>query len=77
MLDIDTKYSPRIKMYRLDTGDTVTYKLAKKDYNNNPISNHDLLKFTFERRNKSRLVDGKWQKCLEEFEDWIKTYVIK
>ena len=43
----------------------------------NPISNHDLLKFTFERRNKSRLVDGKWQKCLEEFEDWIKTYVIK
>ena len=77
VLDIDTKYSPRIKMYRLDTGETVTYKLAKKDYNNNPISNHDLLKFTFERRNKSRLVDGKWQKCLEEFEDWIKTYVIK
>ena len=77
VLDIDTKYSPRIKIYRLDTGETVTYKLAKKDYNNNPISNHDLLKFTFERRNKSRLVDGKWQKCLEEFEDWIKTYVIK
>ena len=77
VLDIDTKYSPRIKMYRLDTGETVTYKLAKKDYNNNPISNHDLLKFTFEHRNKSRLVDGKWQKCLEEFEDWIKTYVIK
>lgn len=77
VLDIDTKYSPRIKMYRLDTGETVTYKLAKKDYNNNPISNHDLLKFTFERRNKSRLVDGKWQKCLEKFEDWIKTYVIK
>ena len=77
VLDIDTKYSPRIKIYRLDTGETVTYKLAKKDYNNNPISNHDLLKFTFERRNKSRLVDGKWQKCLEEFEDWIKAYVIK
>ena len=77
VLDIDTKYSLRIKIYRLDTGETVTYKLAKKDYNNNPISNHDLLKFTFERRNKSRLVDGKWQKCLEEFEDWIKTYVIK
>lgn len=77
VLDIDTKYSPRIKMYRLDTGETATYKLAKKDYNNNPISNHDLLKFTFERRNKSRLVDGKWQKCLEEFEDWIKAYVIK
>lgn len=77
VLDIDTKYSPRIKMYRLDTGETIIYKLAKKDYNNNPISNHDLLKFTFERRNKSRLVDGKWQKCLEEFEDWIKTYVIK
>lgn len=77
VLDVDTKYSPRIKIYKLDTGETKTYKLAKKDYNYNPISKGDLLKFTFECRNKSRLVDGKWQKCLEEFEDWIKTYIIK
>ena len=77
VLDIDTKYSPRLKVYHLDTGEAVTYKLAKKDYSYNPIIKGDMIKFTSEKRNKSRLVDGKWQKCLEEFELWISTYIIK
>lgn len=77
VLDINTKYSPRLKVYQLDTGETVTYKLAKKDYSYNPIIKGDMIKFISEKRNKSRLVDGKWQKCLEEFELWISTYIIK
>ena len=37
------------------------------------LNNGDIIKFTTEKRNKTRLVDGKWQKSLEEFEEWIKT----
>lgn len=77
VLDIDTKYSPRLKVYHLNTGEIAIYKLAKKDYSCNPITKGDIIKFTSEKRNKSRLVDGKWQKCLEEFELWISTYIIK
>ena len=74
VLDIDTKYSPKLKIYKLDTGETITYKLSKKDYAVMPLNVGDTIKFTTEKRNKSRLVDGKWQKSLEEFETWIKTY---
>lgn len=74
VLDVDTKYSPKIKMYLLDTGETVVYKLSKKDYAVMPLNVDDVIKFTTRKRNKSRMVDGKWQKSLEEFETWIKTY---
>lgn len=77
VLDINTKYSPRLKIYKLDTGETVDVKMSKKDYSKNPISKGDIIKFTTQRKNKCRLVDGKWQKMLNEFEDWINTYSIK
>lgn len=77
VLNLDTKYSPKITLYKIDTGETIIYKLSKKDYSNNPINNGDIIKCTTEKRNKTRLVDGKWQKSLEEFEEWIKTYIVR
>lgn len=77
VLDVDTKYSPRIKVYKLQTGETITCKLFKRDFNNNPISNQDIIKFTTELKNKSKLVDGKWVKNPDEFDTWIKSYVVK
>ena len=66
-----------MKIYRLDTGETIDIKMSKKDYSKNPISKGDIIKFTTQRKNKCRLVDGKWQKMLNEFEDWINAYSIK
>ena len=77
VLDVNTKYSPRLKIYRLDTGETIDIKMSKKDYSKNPISKGGIIKFTTQRKNKCRLVDGKWQKMLNEFEDWINAYSIK
>ena len=77
VLNIDTKYSPKITLYKLDTGETIVYKLSKKDFSSAPVCNGDIIKYTTEKKNKSRLVDGKWQKSLEEFEEWIKTYIVK
>ncbi len=74
VVDVNTQYSPRIKLYKLDTGETETYKISKKDFGFNPIKKGEIIKFTTELRNKSRIVDGKWQKCLEEFEEWIKAF---
>ena len=66
-----------MKIYRLDTGESVDIKMSKKDYSTNPISKGDIIKFTTTQKNKCRLVDGKWQKSLEEFESWIASYCIK
>ena len=76
VLGVDTKYSPKISVYRLDTGETVIYKLAKAAYQKNPFDKGNIIKFYSEDRPKSRKVDGEWIK-LAETEPWITNYLIK
>ena len=76
VLNIDKKYSPKIEMYLLATGETVTYKLAKKDYAERPFKDHILLRFTADKRNKSKLIEGKWVKQPDEFEFWINNFAL-
>ena len=76
VLGIDTKYSPKISVYRLDSGEMITYKLAKAAYQKNPFDKGNIIKFYSEDRPKSRKVDGEWVK-LSETEPWITNYIIK
>jgi hypothetical protein len=75
VLDINTKYSPKISIYRLDTGETITYKLPKKSYENNPFSKGDIVKFHSEQRQKSRKTETGWEK-INEYEPWITSYIL-
>ena len=75
VLDVNTKYSPKIAVYHLDTGMTITYKLSKTSYQNNPFDKGNIIKFYSENKPKSKLVDGHWEK-LSETEPWIKNYLI-
>ena len=77
VLDINTKYSPRLKIYKLDTSETIDVKMSKSDYSSNPVAKNNIIKFTIKNKNKTRLVNGKWQKSLEEFEPWISTCIVK
>ena len=74
VINIDTKYSPKITMYMLATGETIVYKLPKKSYERNPFNKGDILKFNTEERQKSRKVDGQWVK-LDEYESWMTNYI--
>ena len=76
VLGVDTKYAPKISLYRLDTGVTETYKLSKAAYQKNAFDKGQILKFYSEERNKSRKVDGEWVK-LPEKESWITNYIVK
>jgi DNA polymerase III alpha subunit len=76
VIDVDTKYSPKISTYRLDTGEIITYKLAKAAYQKNPFDKGNIIKFYSEDRPKSRKVDGEWVK-LSETEPWITSYIVK
>jgi DNA polymerase III alpha subunit len=73
--DVNTKYSPKITIYRFDTGETITYKLQKAAYQKNPFDKGTVLKFYSEMRNKSKLVDGQWVKS-DDKEPWITNYVV-
>lgn len=76
ILSVDVKYSPKIVVYLLDTGETITYKLQKALYQKNPFDCNSIIKFYAEDRQKSRKVDNKWVK-LDETEPWITNYIIK
>lgn len=76
ILDVNTKYSPKISVYRLDTGEMITYKLSKALYQKNPFDSNSIIKFYSEERQKSKKVDGEWVK-LPEQEKWITNYIIK
>jgi DNA polymerase III alpha subunit len=76
VLDVNTKYSPKISIYHLDTGVTDIYKLSKVAYQKNPFDKGNILKFYSQEKPKSKLVDGEWIKT-SELEKWISNYVVK
>jgi DNA polymerase III alpha subunit len=75
VINIDTKYSPKITMYMLATGQTIVYKLPKKSYEHNPFNKGDILQFHTEERQKSRKTENGWEK-LNEYEIWMTSYII-
>jgi DNA polymerase III alpha subunit len=77
VLNVDTKYSPKITIYMLATGETVIYKLAKAAYQRNPFDKGQVIRFYSEERPKSKLVDGVWVKDNNNLEPWITNYLIQ
>lgn len=77
VLNIDTKYSPKISVYLLATGETVVYKLAKAAYQRNPFDKGKVIRFYSEERPKSKLVDGTWVKDNSVMEPWITNYLVQ
>lgn len=76
--DINTKYTPKITLYMLETGETVTVKVSKKMLSEYPFENNTILKrITTESRPKSHLIDGKWVKSDNEFDLWMTSYTVR
>ena len=76
VMDINTKYSPKLTVYQLWDGKTTVYKLQKKAYEKNPFNKGCLLQFHSEMRPKAKLVDGQWQKDYSVMEKWITNYIL-
>ena len=76
VLDVNTKYSPKILVYAIDTATTEVYKMPKKSYEKQPFNNGCLINFNWEQRPKSKLVDGQWQKDYSVMEKWITNYIL-
>ena len=74
ILDIDTKYSPKLSVYCLDTGKTITLKMSKKDYQQSDLQANMLIKYKVVKRNKSRKDGNKWVKIPDEFDLWIENF---
>lgn len=77
VLGTNTKYSPVIIGYRLDTGEMKKYKISKQHYQNEPIEEGDTIKiyFTENKPKSKKMPDGTWTKSATEYDDWITSYV--
>lgn len=76
VLDIDTKYSPKLSIYAIWGGEQRIVKVSKRDFQSNPLTKGDTIRLTIEQRPKAKLVDGQWIKDESVKEDWLKYYSI-
>lgn len=76
VLDIDTKYSPKLSVYAIWSGEQRVVKVSKRDFQSNPLTKGDTIRLTIEQRPKTKLVDGQWVKDESVKEDWLKYYSI-
>lgn len=75
-MEVDTKYSPKLKLYALANGGIIPVKIAKKDFNKNPIEEGDIIKVISQYKKPKMFKDGdKWVESSEK-EWWITEYQI-
>ena len=65
VMKVDAKYTPKLTLYRLDTGTTMTAKLKKKSYEQNPLPVGAIIKFYTETK-------PAWKK--DENDQWVQDY---
>ena len=75
--DIDLKYTPRVEMYCLSSGNTQWVKISKRIWKNNKLQKGDLVNLCeVHKKHKRKNVEGKWIE-LEDFELWTDEYFVK
>lgn len=76
VLETETKYTPKVKVYALANGNTLTVKVAKKDFNRNPLQKGDIVHITNQKK-KARMkmsAEEKFVPVEGEFDWWATKY---
>lgn len=77
VIDLDVKYSPKVKIYCFDTGTEVVYKVSSQIFQYHPISKGDFIKMNRLKRKYKSIWNGKEYIRIEnEFDIWINNYEI-
>ncbi len=75
VLEIDDRYSPKLRLYSVATGRTGVMKLKKAIYNAQPLSAGDALRLlAWEQRPSYRYLNGRARPDYEHKELWISKY---
>ena len=75
VLDVDTKYSPKLTMHCFDTGTTAQIKMQKTLYADSGIGKGSLIKYTTKPKDKKRKTENGWE-ATGETEPWIDTVTL-
>ena len=78
VVEVDTKYSPKLKLYSLKNGTTLDCKIDKKTFNKQKLEKGDILRIA-ETKSKPKVKkneDGEWVSVPGTKELWITNYII-
>lgn len=74
VLDVDAKYSPKLKVYSLKNGTMIDCKISKSVFNKHPLVKGDVISLACEYRVKSKKVGDHFEKVPGTRELWITNY---
>ena len=78
VMDVNCKYTPKLTLYRIDTGTTMTAKLKKKSYESNPLPNGAIIKFYTETKPAwKKDENGGWVQDYSRSDVWVTNYNIE
>ena len=77
VLDINTKYTPKLSLYRLYDGQTISVKLKKKDYENNPISSGMVIDYRVTKKPAWKRDGDDWVQDYSREDIWLISYTIE
>jgi DNA polymerase III alpha subunit len=78
ILEINTKYTPKLSLYRLYDGQTVSVKLKKKDYENNPVTSGMIIDYrTTKKPAWKKDESGEWVQDYSREDVWLASYTIE
>ena len=77
ILDINTKYTPKLSLYRLYDGQTISVKLKKKDYEGNPVATGMVIDFRTEKKPAWKKDGESWVQDYSREDIWLTSYTIE
>jgi DNA polymerase-3 subunit alpha len=78
ILDINTKYTPKLSLYRLYDGQTISVKLKKKDYENNPVASGMVIDYRVTTKPAWKKDEkGEWVQDYSREDIWLTSYTIE
>jgi hypothetical protein len=78
ILDVNCKYTPKVSLYRLSDGQTISVKLKKKSYENNPISSGMIIDYRTEKKPAWKKDENdKWIQDYSREDVWLTSYIIE
>lgn len=78
VMDVNCKYTPKLTLYRLDTGTTMIVKLKKRSYESNPLSVGAIIRFYTETKPAwKKDENGEWIQDFSRNDTWLTSYIIE
>ena len=77
VLDINTKYTPKLSLYRLYDGQTISVKLKKKDYESNPIASGMIIDYRTMKKPAWKKDGENWVQDYSREDIWLTSYTIE